>query len=61
MNPFVIFGFLVWFILTVAAWIVGLAGICVGIQDEDGAEFGVGVAIFLAGLLSTSFFLSTLD
>jgi len=59
-NPFVIFGFMVWFVVTAGAWLIGLGASIAGASDGDGPMFGVGVAFLLGAMLSTSFFLATL-
>lgn len=60
-NPFVIFAFMVWFALTAGAWLIGLAGLIGGASDGDGVLAGIGAAFLLGAMLSTSFFLATLD
>lgn len=58
MNPFVVFGCMVWFIATLVAFFIGPALAFAGVEDGDAAEFWVGLGIFLGSLLSASFFIS---
>lgn len=60
-NAFAIFGFMVWGLVTFILWVVGLAGICSGAQDSDGVLLAAGLVSLLLGMLSSSFFLATLD
>lgn len=60
-NPFVIFGFMVWLAVTIAAWVIGIGAMATGAEDGDGVTFGIGTGFLLGGMLSTSFFLATLE
>lgn len=60
MNPFVIFGYMVWIVFTMLAWIVGVGVTGEGISDEDGPTFFGGVFVLLIAMLSSSFLLSML-
>lgn len=60
MNPFVIFGYMVWIVFTMLAWIVGVGVTGEGISDEDAPTFFGGVFVLLIAMLSSSFLLSML-
>jgi hypothetical protein len=61
MNPFVIFGYMVWFVVTALLFVGGIAAAMGGLEDEDGPLLLGGTVAFLLSLLSASFFLSTLE
>lgn len=61
MNPFVIFGYMVWFVVTAALFFGGIGAAMAGMEDEDGPLFLGGTVAFLLSLLSASFFLSMLE
>lgn len=61
MDGFMIFGYMVWVVVTVAAWIVGMGATFAGAGDGDGEMFLGGVVIWLAGMLSSSFLIAQLN
>lgn len=46
-NPFVIFGFMVWFVATAAGWFIGIGATIAGASDSDGVTFGIGISFLL--------------